>query len=102
MKFNLDNENKPQSGKDKIFKDCQNEVFKYIDDTMFPYFKCVLEERIDMKKEMVDELPADAHVKNEIKSDLDQVKKIFKQLNKINGKNKDQLKNDVKQIVKAM
>ena len=61
---------------------------------MYPYDKCLVEERINNYTKIVDQLKVDGKVKKEMKDGLRQAKKIVHKLNQYNDETKQQLLDD--------
>lgn len=85
--------------KTKKYKD---EVFKFIDDTMYPYEKCLMVERLDNYTKNLDKINIDKGLKKEMKNNLKRAKEILNKLNKINDESQEDLMEDAFGVHAAM
>lgn len=97
-----------RNGDQQKTKKYQNEVFKLIDNTMFPYEKCLMVERLDNYAKNLHKINVDKGLKKEMKNNLLKAKKILNKLNKTNDESQEDLMEDVfgvhaamKKVVKA-
>lgn len=104
VKYYLDRDHKDmsKSEKDSKVKSFQNDVFKFIDDTLFPYEKCLMVERLDNYTKILDKVQADQGLKKEMKDAYQDARKTLNKLKKINGQTKEQLMEDVQRVHQDM
>lgn len=100
LKSYLEGEGADKSEIDKKAESYKMEILNFINTTLYPYDKCLIEERADNYTKIVDELNVDEELKREMQDGLYQVKKIARKMN--TGESKEQLLDDAKHIKSAL
>ena len=100
LKSYLEGKGADKSEIDKKAQSFKIKIMNFISTTLYPYDKCLIEERVDNYTKIVDGLNVDEKLKKEMKDGLNQVMKIARKWD--TGESKEQLVDDAKHIKSAL